>query len=82
MTGNKKNIDKIVKSALINFKAKAPVDAWSNIAPKIKSKKRVIFPIWFGWAATIAILLSVSLLLYYTQIDDSYSNADNSSLNL
>ena len=78
MTSKKKNIDEIVKSALLNYEAAAPADVWSNIVPNIKSKKRVIIPIWFGWAATIAVLLTVSALWYYSQDAKRLSEAENS----
>ncbi len=70
MSNESKNIDKLVKSALADFIETPPADAWANIADGLKSKKRVLFPLIFKWAASIAIILFTAGLYYYIQTEN------------
>ncbi|MEA3443582.1 MAG: hypothetical protein U9R19_02525, partial [Bacteroidota bacterium] len=58
-----KNIDELIKSGLQGFKTEAPPDAWDAIAGEIGQKDRKLTPVFWRWAAAIAILIGLAVVL-------------------
>jgi hypothetical protein len=56
------NIDLVFRNGLKDFEVIPPLDAWDNIRPGIKSKRRPV--ILLSAAASLAVLLTLSLFAY------------------
>lgn len=58
-----KNIDEFIKRGLIDFQAPPPADAWDAIAQQVQKPQRKLIPVFWRWAAAVAIIIGLSFIL-------------------
>jgi hypothetical protein len=58
-----RNIDEFIKQGLNDFHAPPPADAWDNIAQQVQAKERKLLPVFWRYAAALAIIIGLGFVL-------------------